>query len=149
MWCPPRCLGVKKMCGCFVNRLQLVMQYWSPVIPRWWFTLRRWRSLQGRLARLLHTIDVTRNTTGQYVMYDRQGAAKWPFNLVGIVGVGRVGWQSLMEILSWHLSCNQVSAFPFLTKLVAISQTVFSDVFSWMKKNVFWLKFHWRLFLRV
>ena len=30
-----------------------------------------------------------------------------------------------------------------------ISQTIFSDAFSWMKIFVFWLEFHWRLFLRV
>ena len=33
-------------------------------------------------------------------------------------------------------------------KMDAISQTIFSVVFSWMKSFVFWLKFHWSLFLR-
>ena len=36
-----------------------------------------------------------------------------------------------------------------LDKMAAISQAIFSDAFSWMKSSVFWLKFHWRLFLRV
>ena len=36
-----------------------------------------------------------------------------------------------------------------LDKMDAISQTIFSDAFSWMKKFDFWLKFHWSLFLRV
>ena len=36
-----------------------------------------------------------------------------------------------------------------LDKMAAISQTIFSDVFSWMKSFVFWLKFQWSLFLRV
>ena len=31
----------------------------------------------------------------------------------------------------------------------AISQTTFSNAFSWMKSFVFWLKFYWSLFLRV
>ena len=31
----------------------------------------------------------------------------------------------------------------------AFSQTIYSDVFSWMKSFVFWLKFYWSLFLRV
>ena len=31
----------------------------------------------------------------------------------------------------------------------AISQTTFSNAFSWMKLLEFWLKFHWNLFLRV
>ena len=34
-------------------------------------------------------------------------------------------------------------------KMAAISQTIFSDALSWMKSFVFWLKFHWSLFLRV
>ena len=34
-------------------------------------------------------------------------------------------------------------------KMAAILQTIFWDAFSWMKSFVFWLKFHWSLFLRV
>ena len=34
-------------------------------------------------------------------------------------------------------------------KMAAISQTIFSYAFSWMKRFVFWLKFHYNLFLRV
>ena len=34
-------------------------------------------------------------------------------------------------------------------KMAVISQTTFSNAFSWMKKFEFWLKFHWSLFLRV
>ena len=36
-----------------------------------------------------------------------------------------------------------------LDKMAAVSQTIFSDAWSWMKSFVFWLKFHWSLFLRV
>ena len=36
-----------------------------------------------------------------------------------------------------------------LDKMAAISQTIFSGAFSWMKSFVFWCKFHWILFLRV
>ena len=36
-----------------------------------------------------------------------------------------------------------------LDKMDAIPQIIFSDAFSWMKRFVFWLKFHWSLFLRV
>ena len=36
-----------------------------------------------------------------------------------------------------------------LDKVAAISQQIFSDAFSWMKSFVFWLKFHWSLFLMV
>ena len=34
-------------------------------------------------------------------------------------------------------------------KMAAISQTIFSDAFSWMKRFVFWLQILWSLFLRV
>ena len=49
-----------------------------------------------------------------------------------------------------RLSCSIV---PILThwgldKLAAISQTTFSNAFSWMKMNEFYLWFHWSLFLR-
>ena len=33
-----------------------------------------------------------------------------------------------------------------LDKIAAISQTIFSDAFSWMKNVVFWVQFHWCLF---
>ena len=36
-----------------------------------------------------------------------------------------------------------------LDKMTAISQMIYSDASSWMKSLVFWLKFHWSLFLRV
>ena len=35
-----------------------------------------------------------------------------------------------------------------LDKMAAISQTIFWNAFPWMKSLVFWLKFHWNLFLR-
>ena len=33
-----------------------------------------------------------------------------------------------------------------LDKMATVSQTIFSDAFSWMKMFEFWLKFHWSLF---
>ena len=47
---------------------------------------------------------------------------------------------------SWDVLC--ITQLP-LDKMAAILQTIFSDAFSWMKIFVFWLKFHWNLFLRV
>ena len=35
------------------------------------------------------------------------------------------------------------------TTTPAISQTIFSNGFSWLKCFVFWLKFHWSVFLKV
>ena len=51
----------------------------------------------------------------------------------------------------WRLFCiglNVLTHLP-LDKMAAISQKIFSDAFLWMKSFVFWLKFHWSLFLRV
>ena len=45
---------------------------------------------------------------------------------------------------SWDVSTH----LP-LDKMAVISQTIFSDAFSSMSSFVFWLKFHWSLFLRV
>ena len=36
-----------------------------------------------------------------------------------------------------------------LDKMAAISQTIRSNAFSWMKTFVFWFEFHWSLFPRV
>ena len=36
-----------------------------------------------------------------------------------------------------------------LDKMAASSQTIFSGAFSWMNSFLFWLIFHWSLFLRV
>ena len=36
-----------------------------------------------------------------------------------------------------------------LDKMAAISQTIFSDAFSWLKGFVLWSKFHWSLFPNV
>ena len=42
----------------------------------------------------------------------------------------------------------RLTHLPF-DEMAAISQTIFSDTFFWMKSFVFWLKFHRSLFLRV
>ena len=36
-----------------------------------------------------------------------------------------------------------------LDKMAAISQTIFSNAFSWMNRFVFWLQCHWSLFLMI
>ena len=38
---------------------------------------------------------------------------------------------------------------PSLDKMATILQMIFSDAFSWKESFVFWLKFHWSLFLRI
>ena len=49
-------------------------------------------------------------------------------------------------IVSVACDLSMLTHLP-LIKMTAISQTIFSDAFSWMKSFVFWLKFHWGLFL--
>ena len=54
------------------------------------------------------------------------------------------------NILCKMTFCLCIDELPNLSpgKMAAISQTIFSDAFSWMKSFVFWLKFHWGLSLR-
>ena len=47
-----------------------------------------------------------------------------------------------------NINSQNAVIFPKI-KMAAISQTIFSYAFSWMKRFVFWFEFHWSLFLRV
>ena len=49
-------------------------------------------------------------------------------------------------LYNWLMPC--LTHLP-LDKMVAISQTIFSDAFLWMKSFIFQLQFHWSLFLSV
>ena len=44
--------------------------------------------------------------------------------------------------------CETLTHLP-LDKMAAISQTMCSNAFSWMKSFVFWFKYHWSWFLSV
>ena len=57
-------------------------------------------------------------------------------------------WLNLGEMCMHKGICLHL-AHLFLDKMAPISQTLFSYAFSWMESLVFWLKFHWCLFLRV
>ena len=66
-----------------------------------------------------------------------------------------------MSLGNWQPSCLSLNVLSFWTitwssvdltdlpldKMAAISQTMFSDAFLWMTSFVFWVKFHWSLFL--
>ena len=54
------------------------------------------------------------------------------------------------EILmgAWHCGMHDLTHIP-LDKMPTISQTTFSNAFSWTKSFVFWFEFQWSLFLRV
>ena len=45
--------------------------------------------------------------------------------------------------------CTLIKTHLILDKMAAISQTTILNVFSWIKYVVFWIYFHWSLFLRV
>ena len=71
-----------------------------------------------------------------------------------------IHWHLLCKVrnILWNKACwhgyhlgdlSFLSTHLHLDKMAAFSQTIFSDAFSWMKSFVFWLKFHWSLFLRV
>ena len=53
---------------------------------------------------------------------------------------------SLEQITTW--ACFNLTHWG-RDKMAAVSQTMFSNAFSWMKIYEFWLIFHWSLFLRV
>ena len=55
-------------------------------------------------------------------------------------------WWSVSVSCTWNI--NFLTHY-FLDKIAAISQTILSNVFSWIKSFVFWLTFDWILFLRV
>ena len=59
----------------------------------------------------------------------------------------------LHEVVNYY-SRNDYDGYACLThwgrdKMAAVSQTTFSNAFSWMKMLEFRFKFHWSLFLRV
>ena len=55
----------------------------------------------------------------------------------------------LVSVILYDICIYYNSTHLSLDKMVAISQRIFSDALLWMKYFVFWLKFHWNLFLRV
>ena len=64
-------------------------------------------------------------------------------------------WPICFRVASWHYGRLTTSTWHGdLThwgrdKMAAIFRTTFSNAFSWMKINEFWLRFHWNLFPRV
>ena len=60
-------------------------------------------------------------------------------------------YPTLINLILYHFDSLLLMLFSHLPpdKLAITSQAIFSDAFLWMKYFVFWLKFHWSLFLRV
>ena len=63
-------------------------------------------------------------------------------------------WSASHHVMLW-VPLSQPPSWPITLihlhqdKMTTISQMIYSDAFSWMTSFVFWLKFHWSLFLRV
>ena len=69
-------------------------------------------------------------------------------SLLTHICVTRPQWVKPKQLSVLQLFKNQLNSSP-PWHMAAISQTIFLDAFSWMKSFIFWLKFHWSLFLRV
>ena len=59
-----------------------------------------------------------------------------------------IKWTAKHNVTSLAVTSQWLLTHLPLDKMAAVSQTIFSDLFSSMKKKIFWLKFHWGLFLR-
>ena len=86
--------------------------------------------------------------------FPTQKPVTWSFDVFFDLRLKRLskqpwGWWFETPSSSLWRQLNGVLTHWDRDKMAAISQTIFSDVFSWMKSVVFWLKFHWSLFLRV
>ena len=89
---------------------------------------------------------------------------EWAFNIVLLWGIIKLSFihgdssisrgTSIRKItVPWRVWVKLTSVRSTLThpgwdKMATIYQMTFSIAFSWMKMFEFWLKFHWRLFLR-
>ena len=58
------------------------------------------------------------------------------------------GEYNLHQFVQVFMICHELTHWG-LNKMAAIRQTTFWNAFPWMKIVVFWLKFHWNLFLKV
>ena len=56
------------------------------------------------------------------------------------LGAGTSAGVIMAQFVS-HMNSESIDSFP-LDKMADISQTMFSDAFSWIKSSVFWLKIH-------
>ena len=79
---------------------------------------------------------------GQWVNNQKLLIMTWCFPIVPFMGsIQAFTWYSILYKLTFtHWGWD---------KMAAVSQTIFSNAFSWMKMYEFQLKFHWSILLRV
>ena len=75
----------------------------------------------------------------------------WPFVTTHPTSVASsvCEYQSWFERVNRFAPNNTPSTHCHINKMTTTFQRTFRNAFSWIKSVVFWLKFHWCLFLRV
>ena len=105
---------------------------WINIIALYWISLRF--VLQGQIGGQHVRFHATGHYLNQY----------WPRFLMPYM----ISWAAIILVYWGRVILLSLSHLP-VDKMAAISKTIFSDAFSWMKSLIFWLKFHWSVFLRV
>ena len=85
-----------------------------------------------------------RSITGNYPPWQSPSVGHYPATQTLLI-------RTHIQLIKWAVLIYFVLIWTHLPldKMATILRTIFSDAFSWMNFFVFWLKFHWCLFLRV
>ena len=137
--------------------------------PSWWKT-------RNHLIYIVHACScpVVQGARSSAAMVLTNLTWNIPFYTSDLTNISYSNWLGYFHCCCWRLSkslpvkstafigtihAKPITLQPFwqhillthlpLDKMTAISQMIFSVAFLWMKSCVFWLKFHWSLFLRV
>ena len=159
-WLRP-CSSIDRWMGfdCTYNDCMIMISHWwLQLLPtQHWLT--HWD--QNKMAGILQTMSSNAFSWMKIFWF------KFNWNLLRVQIDNK---SSLVQVMAWcHIDSNFNKPLPEpmmvlfidaslvhnmlthipLNKMATILQTIFSDAVSWMKSFVFWLKFHWSLFLRM
>ena len=125
--------------------------HWSQVLSREWRC--SWNSADRRCSNYIWMIDNLIAYKGASYIRDltvvlyRVGS--WA-EIISRCSAPLWGHLNGLPIISKHILWGFSLLAPWgRDKMAAVSQTILSNAFSWMKMLEFWLRFHWSLFLRV
>ena len=107
---------------------------------RWHFEMHFFKWKWTHFHSNLNSRYVT-NASGNGLVLNRNNPVHGP-----MLGSSIPHWVN--ELVPGKTADNIINS-SHLDKMAAISQTLYSDAFSWMKMYKFQLRFHWTLFLRV
>ena len=158
----PKILIVSRICEKFSTQIKTAHMYFEQENNfKWWFdkiSLMLF-SKQLRTSILIASCFVQSSMTPSSHMPSRTGGSlnrclkAWRGILItwSCASTWETCWpaETTTQSLLRSYKIGEKSTHVPLDKMAAMSQTIFSDAFSWMKSFVFWLKFHWSLFLRV